>query len=154
VTVSDINAVISEIHIAAPPDVVFTYFVDPDKMRRWFGSRVQLEPRPGGQYAADINPRTRARGAYVEVVPPSRVVFTFGWEDDENVPPGSTTVEVTLTREGDGTHVRLVHRDLQTAEMRQQHRVGWEHYFARLGIAASGGDPGPDPNSNLPQGGA
>jgi uncharacterized protein YndB with AHSA1/START domain len=154
VTVSEINAVVSEIDIAAPPEVVFAYFVDPEKMRRWFGSRVQLEPRSGGQYEADINPQARARGAYVEVVPPSRVVFTFGWEDDQNVPPGSTTVEVTLVREGGGTHVRLVHRGLQTAEMRQQHRDGWEHYVARLNVAASGGDPGPDPNSNPPQGGA
>ena len=153
-TVSEINAVVSEIHIAAPPEVVFAYFVDAEKMRRWFGSRVQLEPRSGGPFEADINPRARARGAYVEVVPPSRVVFTFGWEDDQNVPPGSSTVEVTLAGEDGGTHVRLVHRGLHTVEMRQQHRAGWEHYFARLSVAASGGDPGPDPNSNPPQGGA
>ena len=152
-TVSEINAVVSEIHIAAPPEVVFAYFVDPAKMRRWFGSHVHLEPQPGGTYSADINPQARARGTYVEVVPPSRVVFTFGWQDDPNIPPGSTTVEVTLAGDGDGTHVRLVHRGLQTPEMREQHRQGWDHYVARLAIAAAGGDPGPDPNANPPQGG-
>ena len=151
--VSEIDAVVSEIHIAAPPEVVFAYFVDPDKMRRWFGSRVQLEPRPGGMYAADINSQARARGTYLEVVPPSRVVFTFGWHDDPNIPPGSTTVEVTLAGEREGTHVRLVHRGLQTPEMREQHGQGWEHYVARLAVAAAGGDPGPDPNANPPQGG-
>jgi uncharacterized protein YndB with AHSA1/START domain len=152
-TVTEIDAVVSEIHIAAPPEVVFAYFVDPEKMRRWFGSHVQLEPRPSGTYAADINPQARARGAYLEVVPPSRVVFTFGWQDDPNVPPGSTTVEVTLARDNEGTQVRLVHRGLQTPEMRQQHRHGWDHYVARLGVAAAGGDPGPDPNANPPRGG-
>jgi uncharacterized protein YndB with AHSA1/START domain len=154
VTISEINAVVSEVHIAAPPEVVFDYFVDPERMERWFGSRVQLEPRSGGQYAVDINAQARARGAFLEVVPPTRVVFTFGWEDDVNVPPGSTTVEVTLAREGDGTHVRLVHRGLQTADMRRQHRDGWEHYFVRLSVAASGGDPGPDPNATPLPGGA
>ena len=150
-TISEINAVVSEIHIAAPPEAVFAYFVDPTKMRRWFGSHGHLEPQPGGTYSADINPQARARGTYVEVVPPSRVVFTFGWQDDPNIPPGSTTVEVTLAGDGDGTHVRLVHRGLQTPEMREQHRQGWDHYVARLAVAAAGGDPGPDPNANPPR---
>ena len=150
-TISEINAVVSEIHIAAPPEVVFAYFVDPAKMRRWFGSHVHLEPQPGGTYSADINSQARARGTYVDVVPPSRVVFTFGWQDDPNIPPGSTTVEVTLAGDGDGTHVRLVHRGLQTPEMREQHRQGWDHYVARLAVAAAGGDPGPDPNANPPR---
>jgi uncharacterized protein YndB with AHSA1/START domain len=154
VTISEINSVVSEVHIAAPPEVVFAYFVDPDKMTRWMGSRIHLEPRSGGRYAADINAQARARGEYLEVVPPSRVVFTFGWEDDQNVPPGSTTVEVTLVRDANGTHVRLVHRGLRAREMREQHRDGWKHYLARLGVAAPGGDPGPDPNANPSQEGA
>jgi uncharacterized protein YndB with AHSA1/START domain len=152
-TVSEINAVVSEIHIAASPEAVFDYFVDPDKMQRWFGSHVHLEPRPSGIYSVDINPHVRARGTFLEVVPPSRVVFTFGWCDDPTVPPGSTTVEVTLVRDGGGTHVRLVHLGLQTPEMREQHRHGWVLYLARLGVAVTGGDPGPDPNANPPQGG-
>ena len=77
-SVSEIDAVVSEIHIAAQPEVVFAYFVDPEKMWRWFGSRGQLEPRSDGVYAADINPQSRARGTFLEVVAPSRVVFTFG----------------------------------------------------------------------------
>jgi len=72
-------------------------------------------------------------------------------QDDPNIPPGSTTVEVTLAPDGDGTHVRLVHRGLQTPEMREQHRQGWDHYVARLAVAAAGGDPGPDPNANPPR---
>jgi uncharacterized protein YndB with AHSA1/START domain len=150
-TVSEINAVVSEIHISATPETVFAFFVDPDKMMRWMGSRVELDPRPGGTYALDINAQARARGKYVEVVPPSRVVFTFGWEADQAVPPGSSTVEVTLTPDGDGTRVRLVHRGLMAAEMREQHRRGWQHYLDRLGVAVVGRDPGPDPNANPPQ---
>ncbi len=147
-TISDIDAVVSEIRIAAPPETVFAYFTEPDKMARWMGSRVDLQPRAGGTYALDINPLARARGEYVELVPHSRVVFTFGWEADLQVPPRSTTVEVTLTPDGDGTHVRLVHRGLLTAAMREQHRDGWQHYLARLRVAAANGDPGPDPNAN------
>jgi hypothetical protein len=61
---------------------------------------------------------------------------------------------VTLARDGDGTHVRLVHRGLQTPEMREQHGKGWDHYLVRLSVAAAGGDPGPDPNADPPEGDA
>ena len=149
--VSELNAVVSEVRVAAPPETVFAFFVDPARMARWMGSRVELDPRPGGTYALDINAQARARGAFVEVVPPSRVVFTFGWEADQAVPPGSSTVEVTLTPDGDGTLVRLVHRGLMAPETREQHGHGCQHYLARLSVAASGGEPGPDPNANPPQ---
>ena len=150
-SVSEINAVVSEISIAAAPETVFAFFVDPEKMTRWMGSRVEADARPGGVYALDINTQARARGTYVEVVPPSRVVFTFGWDADQNVPPGSSTVEVTLTPDGVGTHVRLVHRGLMKAETREEHQDGWRHYLSRLAIAAAGGVPGPDPNANPPK---
>ena len=147
-TVSDIDAVESEIRIAGTPEAVFAYLVDPDKMVRWMGVQAKSDPRPGGTYAVDINAQARARGRYVDVVPHSRIVFTFGWEGDDGVPPGSTTVEITLTPDRDGTHLRLVHRCLITAAMREQHRDGWQLYLARLSVAASGGEPGRDPNAN------
>jgi hypothetical protein len=60
------------------------------------------------------------------------------------VPPGSSTVEVELLAEEDGTLVRLTHRDLP-AETRAVHQEGWNHYVERLGVVSAGGDPGPDP---------
>jgi hypothetical protein len=52
-------------------------------------------------------------------------------------------VEITLTPDGEGTKVVLVHRDLPEAQARR-HGHGWDHYMARLEIAAAGGDAGPD----------
>jgi predicted dithiol-disulfide oxidoreductase (DUF899 family)/uncharacterized protein YndB with AHSA1/START domain len=150
VTVTEINAVATAIRIAATPETVFDYLVEPDKMRRWMGTRVDLSPKPQGLYAVDVNAEARARGTFLEIDRPSRVVFSFGWEGDPATPPGSTTVEITLTPDGDGTLVQLVHRGMSLAETREAHRHGWEHYLTRLGVAASGGDPGPDPNANPP----
>jgi uncharacterized protein YndB with AHSA1/START domain len=81
----------------------------------------------------------------VEIVPPERVVLSWGWEGHATVPPGSSTVEVTLTPEGDGTFVRLRHSGLDV-ESARRHNAGWTHYLERLRIASSGGEPGPDPN--------
>jgi uncharacterized protein YndB with AHSA1/START domain len=146
VSISEIDAVACEIRIAARPETVFAFFTDAEKMLRWKGTTAELDPRPGGVYAVNVNGRDRMRGTYVELVPHSRIVFTWGWEDPElHIPPGATTVEVTLTPDGDGTHVRLVHRGLASAELRATHREGWQHYLARLSVAAAGGDPGKDP---------
>jgi uncharacterized protein YndB with AHSA1/START domain len=80
----------------------------------------------------------------VVVEPPTRLVFTWGWEGADEMPPGSTTVEVRLTPDGDATIVRLTHRDLPTPEQVESHAAGWGHFLARLAVAATGGDPGPD----------
>jgi uncharacterized protein YndB with AHSA1/START domain len=140
-----------EVRIAARPETVFDFFVDPEKMRQWKGIKAELDPRPGGIYRVEINEQAIARGEYVEVEAPTRVVFTWGWEGQESgehaVPPGSSRVEVDLTPDGDGTIVRLRHLDLPE-ESREIHGQGWDLYLGRLAHAAAGEDPGPDPNQS------
>ena len=127
-----------EIRIAARPATIFAFFTDPEKMLRWKGISANLDPRPGGVYRVDIDGQHVARGEYVEVVPHSRVVFTWGWEGEGNeTPPGASTVEITLAADGDGTIVRLRHRGLSAAE-RTSHGQGWDHFLPRLVAAAEG----------------
>jgi uncharacterized protein YndB with AHSA1/START domain len=134
-----------EVVIGARAETIFSFFTDPEKMMRWMGIEVELEPVPGGSYRVNVNGRDIARGEYREIDPPHRVVMTWGWEAEGNpVPPGSSTVEVTLTPEGEGTRVRLRHLDLPEGA-REPHAHGWEHYWERLALAAAGSDPGPDP---------
>ena len=68
------------------------------------------------------------------------------FEGNAELSPGSSTVEVTLQADGDGTIVRLRHDRLPTDVSRELHALGWQHYLDRLAIAALGGDPGPDWN--------
>ena len=143
---TSVNDVIERhIRIAARPETVFSFFTDPLKMKQWKGINASLDPRPGGIYRVEINGRDVTRGEYVEVVPYSRVVFTWGWEG-ENSPlaPGSTTVEVSLIADGAGTIVRLRHLGL-SPDQRASHVEGWDHFLPRLTLAAEGRDPGPDP---------
>jgi uncharacterized protein YndB with AHSA1/START domain len=130
---------------------VFDFFVDPEKMVQWKGRKAELDARPGGIYRVEINDEAIARGEYVEIDAPNRVVFTWGWEGQESgehaVPPGSSRVEIELTPDGDGTLVRLRHLDLP-AQSRDVHGQGWDLYLARLARVAAGEDPGPDPNQS------
>ena len=145
------EAVEREVRIAARPETVFQFFVDPEKQVLWMGRRAELDPRPGGTYRVEISDEIIAGGEFLELEAPSRVVYSFGWEGQQagqgehGVPPGSSRVEITLEPDGDGTLVRLRHLGLPE-EAREIHGQGWRLYLDRLAIAASGGDPGPEPN--------
>ncbi len=137
------------ISIDASPETVWEFFVDPDKLTRWKGMHATLEPQPGGVYRCEVIPGHIALGEYVELDPPHRLVFTWGWEqsgDNTNaIAPGSSTIEVELTPEGDGTKLHFVHRDLPSSAAAESHAQGWDHYLPRLSIVAAGGDAGEDP---------
>jgi len=139
------NPVVKEVYIEAPPDVVFAFLIEPAKMVRWMGLTAELDPKPQGIYRLDPNGRDVILGTYLEVVPNSKVVFTWGWEEPgARIPAGSTVVEITLKSEGAGTRLRLVHRDLP-ADRREKHDLGWTHYMSRLKTICEGSEPGPDP---------
>ncbi|MFI5316553.1 MAG: SRPBCC domain-containing protein [Myxococcota bacterium] len=139
------SPVVREIFIDASPEEVFPYLTISARYSLWMGIAAELDPRPGGVYRVDANGRNVILGKYVEVSPPRRVVFTWGFADPESpVPAGSTTVEIDLIPQGRGTLLRLVHRG-SPPERRGRHEQGWSHYLARLQIAAAGADPGRDP---------
>ncbi|MCX5209059.1 SRPBCC domain-containing protein [Kitasatospora sp. NBC_00240] len=133
-----------ERRIAARPETVFSFFADRDRWLSWMGKGGDFAFTPGGAYRTHVAADNHASGHFVEIDPPKRVVFTWGWESGGMpVPPGSSTVEITLEPEGDGTWVRLVHRDLPP-EACAPHHEGWVHYLDRLVVLAEGGDPGVD----------
>jgi uncharacterized protein YndB with AHSA1/START domain len=121
-----------EQRIAATPATVFSYLIDPAKFVRWMGVGAQLDPRPGGEFRIDADGGNIAIGEYKEVDPPHRLVMTWGWESDKSVPPGSTTVVITLTPDGSGTLLRLRHLGLPTADARVRHTGGWNLYTGQL----------------------
>jgi uncharacterized protein YndB with AHSA1/START domain len=133
-----------EIQIDAKPETVFALLTESEESIRWMGVEATLEPHAGGLYRVKCNGKDIARGEFLEVVPHSRVVFSWGWEGEGHpIPPGSTTVEITLTPEGGGTRLNFLHRDLPAAAM-GDYAHGWDHFLDRLQVLAAGGDPGDD----------
>jgi uncharacterized protein YndB with AHSA1/START domain len=136
-----------EIAIAARPETVWAFLVQPEKATRWMGEAASLDPRPGGEYRVEVVPGQVATGEFVEVDPPHRLVWTWGWteESQSRVAPGSTRIEVELEPDGDGTLLRFTHGGLPDADATRTHAHGWDHYLERLEIVARGDDPGRDP---------
>jgi len=131
------------IEIAAPPERVFDYFVEPALLVRWMGDFARLEARDGGLFAVDIN-GVVIRGHFVRVVRPMLIEIAWGEAGNEAMPPGATRVIVRLTATAGGTRVELEHSGLAPGEA-SKHAMGWPHFLERLAEAGAGGDPGPDP---------
>ena len=114
-----------ETHIPAPPAAVFALLTDPEKILRWMGTQVNVEPHPGGLYLVNVTGARFARGSFREVVPVHRLAYSFGWDGSEEVPPGSSLVEIDLIEQRDGTLLRLTHTGLPNAEQCAGHADGW-----------------------------
>jgi uncharacterized protein YndB with AHSA1/START domain len=119
-----------ETRINATPDEIFPYLTESDLFVQWLGTSATLDPVPGGEFALDFED-TQARGRYVTVDPPRRVVFTWGVPGDEILPAGSSTVEIMLTADGDDTIVELLHHNLPAAR-REDHAEGWKACLGTL----------------------
>lgn len=140
----------TSIDIEAPPDRVFDHFVQPALLVRWMGDVARLEARDGGLFSVDIN-GVAIRGHFVRVERPHLVEIAWGEAGNAAMPPGTTHLRVTFEALGPITRVELTHSGLVPSEA-VKHAMGWPHFAERLVVAATGGDPGPDPWKTAPPG--
>ena len=124
-------------------DETFALITQPDRLRRWQVITARVDLRAGGEYRWTVIPGNSAAGTFTEVEPGRRVVFTWGWEGSAELPPGASTVIITLEPAAGGTMVHLTHEGL-SGEQEASHAAGWTHYLGRLVTAATAGDAGPD----------
>lgn len=130
-------------HIAASPEVVYSYLTESTRWSLWQGEEATVEAHPGGIFVMKMPNGAIARGQFVELIPDQKVVFTWGWVDQPGVPPGSSTVQIEISEVGDGSVVTLTHRGLPPDEL-DIHAVGWNHYLPRLASVAEGSPVEPD----------
>jgi uncharacterized protein YndB with AHSA1/START domain len=133
---------------------VFRAWTEPDLFARWFtppgnsSVTAELDVRPGGDYRITLE-RTQLVpgtsyivGRYLEVDPPERLVFTFGWEeppplaDLEGLDELDSMVTVQFRDRGQSTEISITHERLGTAELRAFHRWGWETTLEQLATVA------------------
>ncbi len=140
----------TSLHIEALPDAVFDHFVRPELLVNWMGDFARLEAKEGGLFSVDIN-GTLIRGSYVTLERPNLIKIAWGEAGNQAMLPGATRLTIRLVASGTGTNLELVHTGLVPAEA-AKHAIGWPHFLARLAVAATGVDPGPDPWATSPPG--
>lgn len=138
----------TSIDVEAAPEQVFDHFVRPELLVRWMGDVARLEAIDGGVFSVDIN-GVLIRGHFVRIERPHLIEIAWGEAGNAAMPPGATHLRVTFEARGSVTRVELEHTGLVPSEA-AKHAIGWPHFIERLGVAASGGDPGHDPWKTSP----
>ncbi len=127
--------------LKAPPGKVFAAWTDPEKIVRWFGPaatiagsvQAHVDVRPGGRYRMNFTTEDgeqhQVSGVYREVVPDSRLVFTWAWR---STPERESLVTVTIVPDGDGALLTLHHEQFFDQKARDGHEHGWTGTLDKL----------------------
>lgn len=132
-------------HVGAPRERVFALLTVPHEVARWWGPRgftvreVSSELRVGGRYRITMQPPDGAEfhltGEFVEIEDPSRLRYTFRWEEPD--PDDRVTVVDLVLNDLDGTTgVSLVQGDFATAARLDLHQDGWSDSLEKLAALA------------------
>jgi len=120
-------------HIDAPIEVVFELLSSAEGLCQWIARAAEVELSAGGRIQWTHDNGDTMVGRIIEVDPPHRLVFSYGWQGDMlGLPPEATLVTIVLAARADGTELHLRHENLpvQTA---QRHVQGWQWFLGRLG---------------------
>lgn len=115
--------------INAAPELVFTFFTDSDRWASWWGAGSTIDPCPGGAMLIKYPNGIEAAGEVIEVSPPERVVFTYGFTSGTPMPAGSSRVTIRLEPDGHRTRLFLTH-ELADATVRDHHVQGWRYQLS------------------------
>jgi uncharacterized protein YndB with AHSA1/START domain len=116
--------------IAAPPSDVFRFFTESERWASWWGAGSTIEPRAGGRVLIRLPGGTDVAGEVLEIRPPTRLVFTYGFVSGTPFPAGSSRVTIDLTEQADGgTRLQLAHAFAEPGA-RDEHVQGWRYQLS------------------------
>ena len=122
----------SHVVIQAPPQTVFTFFTENDRWASWWGAGSTIEPRSGGRVYIRHANGIESSGEVVEVVPPKRIVFTYGFNSGNPMPPGGSRVTINLESQGLGDTARPAAR-VRRSRYPRRAPAGWRYQLSVFG---------------------
>ena len=115
--------------IRAPRETVFQFLTDPPRWAAWWGAGSTIDARPGGRMLIRYPDGTEVSGDVLEIDPPNRIVFSYGFVTGTPIPVGSSKVTIHLNAEQAGTRVHLTH-EFADEPVRDHHVQGWRYQLA------------------------
>lgn len=128
---------------AAPRELVWRAWTDPEEAAFWWHPRgvvtpresVEIDARPGGRYRytmiAPDGTEYPTAGVYREVTPPERLVFTWGSPDDPDDSAPVITVDLATHGE-DETRMTFHLQGIDAAPGDENVYDGWDSAFDML----------------------
>lgn len=130
-----------EILIDAPLETVWAIVTEPQHVGTWFSNSAEIDLRPGGKATLTWEEHGSAHARVERVEPPH--FFSFSWARPMGAEPregNSTLVEFNLSKEGDGTRLRVVESGFPALDGSEEEKTryfdgnteGWTHELAEL----------------------
>jgi uncharacterized protein YndB with AHSA1/START domain len=126
----------------APAQRVFDAFTSEEVMRRWWHagpdwetSEASVDLRIGGEVRVVMGPpgegtKHGGGGVYTEIDPPTRLAFTWTWDDDPD--HVEQLIVIDFEESGGSTDVTFRHQNLWNEDAVRSHREGWTGAFDNL----------------------
>jgi len=122
--------------IKATPETVFRFFTDSARWASWWGAGSTIDVTQGGKVYIRHPNGIESSGEVLEVDPPNRLAFTYGFESGNPIPPGSSRVTIRLEAESGGTRLHLLH-EFGEPGPRDAHVQGWRFQLALFSNAVA-----------------
>ena len=128
--------------LRAPPERVYTAFLDPDALAKWLppngftGKVLEMDVRVGGSYRMMFTNFGTGRshafgGRYLELVPNERIRYTDLFDDPQL--PGEMTTTVALKAVPAGTEAVIVQEGIPDMIPAEACYLGWQESLVLLG---------------------
>ncbi len=125
--------------IPAPPERVFDAWTNSDELQKWWGPKdvrclsAEIDLRLGGQYriANELPDKTVIwiTGEFEVIERPHLLIYTWMIESTS---PATERVTVQFEKYHQGTMISLKHELIPTAELCDQHQLGWHSCLSEL----------------------
>jgi uncharacterized protein YndB with AHSA1/START domain len=140
-TLEDTNTLQVTRRFKEPCKRVFAAFSSLEAMAKWFGPPGvtvrgdSVDFRVGGKYqirADHADGEVVVAGTYREITPPSKLVFTWQWQDDEDWVNLESVITCEFHAHGSETELVLTQVGFPVPESRARHEHGWNGCFDKL----------------------
>lgn len=143
-----------EVVLPGAADEVFSSFIVPEKLERWWPNEAITDPRVGGKYEFSWPVMGWVlTGRYLEVVPvpggsetmspppgsEGRLGFTWTWRHAPELRERTVTLRIVAAEAGSygaTTHMLLIQGPYDDSDQdqddRESHFEGWEHFLGKL----------------------
>lgn len=148
----ELGSIERELHVDAPPEIVYEVITSPEHLREWWPDDAVLEPVPGAVGELVFGDRSSPdvqipKVTVADARPPWHFSFRWIYPEDEAAAAGNSLhVSFDLEPSGAGTKVRMTEtgfreKGWEVAVLEEQyhdHVSGWDHFLPRLVEYAAG----------------